>query len=86
MRPRGPDAAGPGHAGPGDRCRAGPDHDRLPRASDLQITFHEEVDVAGLGVAAATQRVADAFTAALVADPADWHMMQRVFVDDLEHR
>lgn len=56
------------------------------RGDDLQITFHEEVDVAGLGVTAATQRVADAFTSALVADPADWHMMQRVFVDDLEPR
>ncbi len=56
------------------------------RGDRLQITFHEEVDVAALGVEAATRRVADAFTDALVADPADWHMMQRVFVDDLEPR
>jgi lauroyl/myristoyl acyltransferase len=27
------------------------------------------------------QGVADAFTAALRAHPADWHMMQRVFTD-----
>lgn len=56
------------------------------RGEKLQITFHEEVDVAALGVEAATQRVADAFTSALVADPTDWHMMQRVFVDDLGPR
>ena len=87
LRPRGADAAGPGHARrwrPVPRwCPSPPPTGGEPTS---QITFHEEVDVVGLGVAAATQRVADAFTAALVADPADWHMMQRVFVDDLEPR
>ena len=29
------------------------------------------------------QGVADAFTGALREHPQDWHMMQRVFVDDL---
>ena len=50
----------------------------------LEIHFHPEVEVgpgAG-GVAAATQQVADAFTAGITAAPEDWHMMQRVFSDD----
>ena len=33
-----------------------------------------------------TQGVADAFTVGLRAHPQDWHMMQRVFVDDLDRR
>jgi phosphatidylinositol dimannoside acyltransferase len=52
---------------------------------DLEIHFHEEVRVrpgAG-GVAAAMQEVADAFTLGITAHPEDWHMMQRVFGDDL---
>ena len=48
---------------------------------DLELTFHREVQVqaGGSGIAAATQEVADAFTAGLRAAPEDWHMMQRVF-------
>jgi KDO2-lipid IV(A) lauroyltransferase len=47
----------------------------------LELTFHEEVGVGpgADGIATATQRVADAFTAGLRAAPEDWHMMQRVF-------
>ncbi len=50
---------------------------------DLEITFHEEVEVGpGLeGLRRATQQVADAFTVAIRAHPEDWHMMQRVFVE-----
>ncbi len=53
---------------------------------ELELTFHPEVPVpAGRdGRATAMQAVADAFTTALRAHPADWHMMQRVFVEDLE--
>jgi KDO2-lipid IV(A) lauroyltransferase len=35
------------------------------------------------GVAAMTQDVADVFTRAFREHPADWHMMQRVFLEDL---
>ena len=48
---------------------------------DLEITFHEQVEVGpGLdGLRRATQQVADAFTVALRDHPEDWHMLQRVF-------
>lgn len=36
------------------------------------------------GVRAMTADVADAFSRAIRDDPADWHMLQRVFVGDLE--
>jgi KDO2-lipid IV(A) lauroyltransferase len=36
------------------------------------------------GLVAMMQGVADAFTAGLRAHPQDWHMMQRVFVEDLD--
>jgi phosphatidylinositol dimannoside acyltransferase len=53
--------------------------------AELVISFHEPVPVpAGEdGITAAMQAVADRFTEALRAHPADWHMMQRVFVADL---
>lgn len=35
-------------------------------------------------VQAMTQSLADAFAAAIRADPQDWHMLQRVWVDDLD--
>ncbi len=34
------------------------------------------------GLRAMTQGVADAFTRALREHPQDWHMMQRVFLDE----
>ncbi len=53
-------------------------------ADDLTITFHAPVPHADgqQGLLAMTQGVADAFSSALRAHPQDWHMMQRVFVDD----
>jgi phosphatidylinositol dimannoside acyltransferase len=53
---------------------------------ELEIHLHEEVGVApgGEGVAAAMQAVADAFTVGISAHPEDWHMMQRVFRQDLD--
>jgi KDO2-lipid IV(A) lauroyltransferase len=33
-----------------------------------------------------TQRLADVFAAAIAAAPHDWHMLQRVWVDDLDPR
>ena len=52
---------------------------------ELEIEFHEEVAVGPGpdGVAAAMQTVADAFTRGITAHPEDWHMMQRVFREDL---
>jgi lauroyl/myristoyl acyltransferase len=51
---------------------------------DLTLTFHAPVPHADgdEGLRAMTQGVADAFTSALRRHPQDWHMMQRVFVDD----
>jgi KDO2-lipid IV(A) lauroyltransferase len=52
---------------------------------DMTITFHEPVPHADGddGLAAMMQRVADAFSTAIREHPQDWHMMQKVFVDDL---
>jgi len=50
----------------------------------MHLWFHEPVEVGEGkdGVRAATVAVADAFSAAIRRDPVDWHMLQRVFVDD----
>lgn len=52
---------------------------------ELVVTFHDPVPTAegDAGIAAMMQAVADRFSEALRAHPADWHMMQRVFVADL---
>ncbi len=44
-------------------------------------TWHEEV--AHTDVATMTQALADAFAAGIAAHPADWHMLQRLWLDDL---
>jgi KDO2-lipid IV(A) lauroyltransferase len=51
----------------------------------MTLTFHGPVpaDDAPGGEARMMQGVADAFTSALQEHPQDWHMMQRVFVEDL---
>ena len=50
----------------------------------MHLWFHEPVEVGdgADGVRAATAAVADAFSTAIRRDPADWHMLQRVFVDE----
>jgi KDO2-lipid IV(A) lauroyltransferase len=55
---------------------------------DLTLTFHAPVPPADgdEGLVRMMQAVADAFTSAFRAHPQDWHMMQRVFVDDLGAR
>ena len=55
---------------------------------EMTITFHAPVPHADgdEGLVAMMQGVADAFTAAIRAHPQDWHMMQKVFVDDLPDR
>jgi phosphatidylinositol dimannoside acyltransferase len=52
----------------------------------MHLRVHEPVDVAtGAGaIEKATAAVADVFTDAIRRDPADWHMLQRVFDADLE--
>lgn len=52
---------------------------------DLVITFHPEVPHrdGDDGLKAMMQDVADVFTESLREHPEDWHMMQRVFVEDL---
>ncbi len=47
-----------------------------------RIRFHDYVD--HTDVATMTQAVADAFEDAIAEHPADWHMLQRLWVDDLE--
>jgi KDO2-lipid IV(A) lauroyltransferase len=53
---------------------------------EMVIIFHDPVSHAEgeEGVVAMMQAVADRFTDALRAHPVDWHMMQRVFVADLD--
>ncbi len=47
-------------------------------------TFHPEV--AHTDVAAMTQQVADAFARGIAEHPADWHMLQRLWLADLDPR
>lgn len=51
---------------------------------DMELTLHDEIphQSGPQGVAAMMQSVADAFTVALRAQPQDWHMMQRIFLDE----
>ncbi len=53
--------------------------------ADLTLTFHPPVRFVDgpSGDAPMMQEVADAFTTGLRAHPQDWHMMQKVFVEDL---
>ncbi|MEU6895640.1 phosphatidylinositol mannoside acyltransferase [Streptomyces sp. NPDC046557] len=53
--------------------------------------IHPEVAVPETGTrtektAAMTQAVADAFASGITAHPEDWHMLQRLWLDDLEER
>ena len=55
---------------------------------DVVVTFHEQVPVPETGrtrdkAAAMTQSCAAALEAAVVRHTADWHMMQRVFAEDV---
>lgn len=62
-------------------------HERLADTWGIRVVFHDEVQVPAEGttrekVTAMTQQCADALGAAVRAHPTDWHMLQRVFVDD----
>lgn len=47
----------------------------------LVITFHDAIDP-DEGAAAMTQRCADAFAKGIAAHPEDWHMLQRIFLEE----
>ncbi|HYN65656.1 MAG TPA: phosphatidylinositol mannoside acyltransferase [Ornithinibacter sp.] len=64
-------------------------HERRGKGWGILITFHPPVDVPATGttrerVTAMTQSCADVLGAAIAAHPSDWHMLQRVFLDDLD--
>jgi hypothetical protein len=69
-------------------------YERLERPSwkhRTVITFHDRVEVPATGTTRAkavamTQQCANALGAAIVEHTADWHMLQRVFLDDLTPR
>lgn len=55
-----------------------------PRGPGWGLRAHTPMLVSGRDeVASATQRMADAFAADIVAKPADWHMMQKLWLADL---
>jgi KDO2-lipid IV(A) lauroyltransferase len=61
---------------------------RGPAGRRLVIRFHDEVRPPDVGttrekVVAATQQVADVFGEAISAHPADWHMLQPLWLADL---
>ncbi len=51
------------------------------RPDGWQAVFHEAVPHSG--VPTMTQQLADAFAAGIAAHPADWHMLQRLWLEDL---
>ncbi|OLF13652.1 phosphatidylinositol mannoside acyltransferase [Actinophytocola xinjiangensis] len=51
------------------------------------LRFHTPITVHGRDdIAPATQRMADAFAADIAAHPADWHMMQKLWIEDLSEQ
>lgn len=63
-------------------------HEPIGREWGMVITIHDAVEVPPVGSPGAVQRVtqscADAFGSAIIAHTPHWHMMQRVFVADLD--
>jgi lauroyl/myristoyl acyltransferase len=62
---------------------------RYSSVRELTIRFHPEVVPPSDGpradrIATTTQRAVDAFAAGIAAAPEDWHMLQRVWVADLD--
>ena len=51
------------------------------RGTGWQVTFYEEIPPTN--VATMTQAMADAFADGIARSPADWHMLQRLWLDDL---
>jgi len=67
-------------------------YEQLPGGGHgIVITWHPPVDTSDVGkgraaVATLTQRCADQLAASVREHPQDWHMLQRVFVRDLDTR
>ena len=64
-------------------------HERRGRGWGIVITFHPAVEVPTEGTTreratAMTQACADVLGTAVLEHTADWHMLQRVFLDDLD--
>ena len=64
-------------------------HERRPGGWGIVITFHPAVAVPQVGTTreratAMTQECADVLGAAIRRHTSDWHMLQRVFLDDLD--
>ncbi len=64
-------------------------HERRGRGWGIVITFHPPVEVPTSGatrekVVSMTQQCADVLGAAIREHTADWHMLQRVFLEDLD--
>ena len=63
-------------------------HERVGREWGMVVTVHDAVDVPPAATPGAvetvTQACADALSRAITADTEDWHMMQRVFLEDLD--
>ncbi len=65
-------------------------YEQTPHARHgIVVTWHPQIDTSDVGsgrpaVAALTQRCADHLAEAVREHPQDWHMLQRVFVDDLD--
>ena len=86
-------AAGPAALALGSGYRLHPvtlRHERVGREWGMVITVHDAVEVPAAGTPGAveqvTQSCADVFGAAIAEHTQDWHMMQRVFVEDLDER
>lgn len=61
----------------------------FPGRRSWNTRIHEQIPVPENGtreekIRAMTQGMADAFAEAIAANPQDWHMLQRVWVDDLD--
>lgn len=53
-----------------------------PDEDDMRVRIHPPIDVSG-GVVSATQAMADLFAEGIARHPADWHMLQPLWLDDL---
>ncbi len=80
--------AGPAAAGAAHRRRADPDHALVfRRCRDRRAGRRApSAPIPHTDIATMTQALADSFAAAIAAHPADWHMLQRLWSDDLDHR
>lgn len=53
-----------------------------PDATSMRVRVHPPIDVSG-GIEAGTQAMADAFAEGIARHPADWHMLQPLWLADL---